>query len=266
MPYVLYIASALGAAALLLMMPRPGYTPWKLGALLGVATLGGLWLYLARTLGVSGDLGLAQGAFAYQYVFSAVAIAAAARVITHTRPVYSALWFVRVVLATAGLSVVHTTAAADTVTPQDDGPLYDRAAREPIAAVAVGFLLLAALLSVIFRPIEPNVRAAAPTDAELAQKYLADRSVNKLAEVVGPERAAMVGATNDLSNVERVGLDLFRSHPLGIELAGVILLVSLVGAVVIARMKVDGAADGAGDSGNPALEDKAPIGGEGVAR
>jgi NADH:ubiquinone oxidoreductase subunit 6 (subunit J) len=41
-----------------------------------------------------------------------------------------------------------------------------------------------------------------------------------------------------LDNVERVGFDLFRSHPLGLELAGVILLVALVGAVVIARQKI----------------------------
>jgi len=36
-----------------------------------------------------------------------------------------------------------------------------------------------------------------------------------------------------------VGLDLFRGHPLGLELAGVILLVSLIGAVVIARQRGD---------------------------
>jgi NADH:ubiquinone oxidoreductase subunit 6 (subunit J) len=42
-----------------------------------------------------------------------------------------------------------------------------------------------------------------------------------------------------VTNTERVGLDLFRSHMLGLELAGVILLVSLVGAVVIARQKVN---------------------------
>ncbi len=56
--YALYIASVIGAAALLLMMPRRGFNPRPLGALLGAATLGGLWLYLARQLGA----GIAPGA------------------------------------------------------------------------------------------------------------------------------------------------------------------------------------------------------------
>jgi NADH-quinone oxidoreductase subunit J len=51
--------------------------------------------------------------------------------------------------------------------------------------------------------------------------------------------ANLVADTQKLDNVERVGMDLFESHPLGLELAGVILLVSLVGAVVIARKRND---------------------------
>ena len=41
-----------------------------------------------------------------------------------------------------------------------------------------------------------------------------------------------------LTYTEAIGLDLFRRHPLGLELAGVILLVALIGAVVIARMPI----------------------------
>ena len=48
-----------------------------------------------------------------------------------------------------------------------------------------------------------------------------------------------LASSYQLDNVERVGLDLFRSHPLGLELAGIILLVSLIGAVVIARKRVE---------------------------
>ncbi len=39
-------------------------------------------------------------------------------------------------------------------------------------------------------------------------------------------------------NTDRVGLNLFESHTLGIELAGVVLLVSMVGAIVISRRQV----------------------------
>jgi NADH-quinone oxidoreductase subunit J len=272
MPYALYIASAAGAIALLLMMPRVGYTPWKFGALLGAATLGGLWLLLARLL--PDDLGLEAGAFPYYYVFSFIAIASAARVITHTKPVYAALWFIMVIIASAGLFLVlaaefmafamliiyggailvtymfvimlasqtgDTSEVKTTAEQEDDDdaiaplPAYDRVAREPLAACAVGFLLLAVILQVAFAPLQRNRDTQAPSDAAVIANVLPDRAAQRLADRIGPE---LVPDAATLSNAERVGLDLFQKHPLGIELAGLILLVSLVGAVVIARTKV----------------------------
>jgi NADH-quinone oxidoreductase subunit J len=224
----------------------------------------------------------------YHYVFSAVAIGAASRVITHSRPIYAALWFVMVVLASAGLFlildaefmafamiiiyggailvtyvfVIMLASQADmssgprrqgapdgvssaaglsqsVITEEEDvlvdqSTTYDHVAREPAAAVAVGFLLLALLLSVAFPTtpdhlLEPNPLAASPDDAAILRIYLPHR----------PDR--IIGAS-DLDNIERIGLELFRNHPLGLELAGVILLVSLVGAVVITRTRVDVAA------------------------
>lgn len=299
-PLALYIATVLGGLALLLIMPkRRGNVP-ALGALLGGAALGGTWLALAS--GVVGEsvfdrlTGLTPMAFTYYYVFSAIAIVAGVRVITHTRPVYSALWFVMVVLASAGLLLVLAAefmafamiiiyAGAILVTymfvimlasqsqspdaPADAGagggaatrqsevsPAYDRLAREPFSAILAGFLLLAVLLTVAFppSPMEPIEAAQGPTDAELAERVLADRPVRP----VLAEQAAEVETTGDselvaqepirssvrpdegvrISNGERIGVDLFRSHPLGLELAGVILLISLIGAVVIARTQV----------------------------
>ena len=101
MPYILYIASIMGGICLFLIMPRHGFNPRAFGALLGAITLGSLWLVLARQQTIGG--GMADGTWAYYYVFSALAIGSAVRVITHTKPVYSALWFVMVVLASAGL-------------------------------------------------------------------------------------------------------------------------------------------------------------------
>ncbi len=260
MPYALYIASAAGAVALLLMMPRHGYTPWKFGALLGAATLGGLWLFLARRL--PAELGLEAGAFPYYYVFSFIAIGAAARVITHTRPVYAALWFIMVVIASAGLFLVLAAefmafamiiiyggailvtymfvimlasqaapeGRAEVVHTAEASPEYDQVAREPLAACAVGFLLLAMVLGVAFSPVQRNTAVAAAADIDVIETTLPGRAATRLPEGVADQQS--------LGNVERVGLDLFQNHPLGIELAGLILLVSLVGAVVIARTKV----------------------------
>lgn len=275
-PLLLYIASVIGAIALILMMPRPEGTPASrlapIGALIGAATLGALWLAIAfksdliKPDAFKGMVGLPATTFAYFYVFSAIAIASAVRVITHRRPVYSALWFIMVVLASAGLfltlsadfmafAMVIIYGGAILVTymfvimlasqprepgREDEAPEYDRVSRDPLWACVAGFLLLAVLLTVCFNAdgtIRANPAAAMASDAEVIATQLTDRGLDT-------ETAAELGsspeyAAGQVSNVERVGLDLFESHPLAIELAGVILLVSLIGAVVIAKTRVE---------------------------
>ena len=264
MHYALYIASAIGALALFLMMPRRGYNPRKIGSLLGAMTLGGLWLYLSPQFPPT--LGIDTTAFAYHYVFGGLAILSAVRVITHTQPVYAALWFVMVVLASSGLFlllgaefvafamvIIYGGAilvtylfvimlAAQPEDPHGQSPEADRVAYEPAAAVAVGFLMLALLLTVLFEPASANPNALGPSDQQVVANVLTNRPDQRLKKQLTPNEAdtlppAMAHPTR-LTNTERVGLDLFRSHPLGLELAGIILLVSLVGAVVIARMRV----------------------------
>lgn len=278
MSYALYIASTLGALALMLMMPRRGFTPAKIGALLGACTLGGLWLVLARHL--PDGWGIAGGgqAFFYYYLFSAIALVSAVRVMTHTKPVYSALWFILVILSTCGtflllgaefmaMAVVIIYGGAILVTyvfvimlasPQaksstEESPDYDRLAWEPLTAVAAGFLLLAVILSVVFEPMQPAKTTFPPrqTQWQMGQTLL------QRADVVVSTQLSMRTSSSDssadaggqpaeeypeqlvnqkeITNTEAIGLDLFQSHPLGLELAGVILLVSLIGAVVISR-------------------------------
>lgn len=271
--FLLFAASVLGALALVLLMPRPprnkGLNLRPLGALIAVTALGGAWLGIALgtdliTQLTEQTLGLPSIAFAYYYVFSFIAIASAVRVITHKRPVYSALWFIMVVLSSAGLLLVMNAefmafamviiyggailvtymfvimlASQNEPQHEEDIPDYDRYAREPLWACAAGFLLLAVLLSVYYSdvPLQANPDAAMATDAELIETHLADRAIK--ADGSNSELASSPSfSATELSNVERVGLDLFEAHPLAIELAGVILLVSLIGAVVIAKTHV----------------------------
>lgn len=271
----LYLASVLGAVSLLLIMPKQRLNLRLIGGLIGAATVGGVWLYLARLLPESLG-GISRAAFAYYYVFSAIAIVGAVRVITHTRPVYSALWFIMVILSSAGLFLVLSAefmafamviiyGGAILVTymfvimlasqstgdePVETSPVYDRLAREPLSAVVAGFLLLAVLLSAAFEPMEPQLwRTQAATDQELATNVLSDRPARSIEGQIAELEAKKNGesfaptalkAELEVANAERIGIDLFRSHPLGLELAGVILLVSLIGAVVIARTRVEG--------------------------
>ncbi|MEM7625548.1 MAG: NADH-quinone oxidoreductase subunit J [Planctomycetota bacterium] len=274
---VLYIASVAGAVSLFLLMPKPGKDLRLLGALLGAATLGAMWLVLVPlTLAdpkeglPSLNTGFNDGQTPFYYVFSAIAIAASVRVITHNRPVYSALWFVMVVVASAGLLltlsaefmafamlIIYGGAILVTymfvimlATPprgaddSDDGPIYDRYSMEPIWASVAGFLLLAVILSVAFEPMEANPAAAAVSDDQVAERILADRASGSASAALATPAGGEVRLGDDgnpvveLSNVERVGLDLFQAHPLAIELAGVILLLALIGAVVIAKAQI----------------------------
>ncbi|MBB6431271.1 NADH-quinone oxidoreductase subunit J family protein [Algisphaera agarilytica] len=271
---VLYIASVVGAIALFLLMPKPGKDLRVLGGVLGAAALGGLWLVLVPLFLLNDDGGLdtgfSDGQTPFYYVFSAIAIAAAVRVITHTRPVYAALWFVMVVMSSAGLLltlsaefmafamlIIYGGAILVTymfvimlATPprsfeeKDDGPEYERFASEPMWAAAAGFLLLAVVLSVYFQPMQANPDALAVSDAVVAETILPGRSnADENAALGTPSGNPVVLDENDqpvvqLTNVERVGLDLFQAHPLAIELAGVILLLALVGAVVIAKTQI----------------------------
>jgi len=283
MDYALYIATVVGAIALLLMMPRKGYNPIVFGAILGAGALGGLWIYLSKSL--PDELGVSKAAMIYYYIFSALSIGFAVRVITHKKPVYAALWFVMAVLSTAGLllilgaefmamamAIIYGGAilvtyvfvimlAAESVRddPDEDksagantgkseaSPQYESVSREPVGAIVAGFLLLAVIGSVLFQPetlseMVPN-KASAMTDAqarELLTNRRADVVMERVRQEVGDDTKISLPAEGDgVSNTEMVGLDLFQSHPLGLELAGVILLISLIGAVVIARKRVD---------------------------
>jgi NADH-quinone oxidoreductase subunit J len=179
----------------------------------------------------------AGGMGVYFWLFSSIALVGAVRVVTHTTPVYSALYFVLTVFATAGLFVllwaefmaaalvliyagailityVFVIMLAAEATSGALGGLaeHDAISREPVAACAVGFTLMAVILLVIF-----------------------DKS-QSIARSGGSDSAAVTGATQQL------GAYLFRHHLVNLELAGLILTLAMVGAIVIARRRVEPAA------------------------
>src|SRR5262249_54782648 len=111
-------------------------------------------------------------------VLGLIALAGATRMVTHPKPVFAALYFVLVVVSSAGLFLVLqaefmafaliivyagatlTTYMSVLMRAQQSragggpdvggGTLYDRLPREPLAAVTVGFLLLATLGDALF--------------------------------------------------------------------------------------------------------------------
>jgi len=207
----------------------------KIGGVLAAAA----GLILAALLVRTADRAFGAQGGVYFWVFSAIALTAAVRVITHPRPVYSALYFVLTVFATAGLFVLEWAQfmaaalviiyagailvtyvfvimlAAQAQSGGSDKPLaglaeYDTRSREPLLATAVGFITLAVLLLLIF-----------DAGGQLASQ----------APVIAPAAAA-VGPTQAL------GTYIFTNQLVSLELSGLILTISMVGAIMIARRRV----------------------------
>jgi NADH-quinone oxidoreductase subunit J len=228
-PYLLYLVFALGGAGLYLLLPKSNRSSVMPGAVLGVLALIGLIVVLAARVVVADTQSL------YFYLFSLIAIVAATRVVTHPRPVYSALYFVLVVIAVAALLVLQGAeflaialitiyAGAILVTylfvimlaQQSGSPLYDRNAREPFLAVLAGFVLMAAIAGqagALPQPTETPVIEAQST-------------------VETPSATAPLGHTAE------VGLLIMTQYIVALEIAGVLLLVSMIGAIALSRKKV----------------------------
>ncbi len=278
MHYPLYIATVIGAIGITLMMPRKNSSQWiyAIGAIIAASTLSGLFVALYPKL--PQFLGLPQGALPYYYIFSVIAIAAAARVITHTKPVYAALWFILLILATSGLFltldaqfmamamviiyggailvtymfvIMLAARSDDPANESQNAPSFENVATEPIVAIIAGFTLLAALLSTAYSPTHIRSQDAQKIIASAAQQHttissIIDQKLQKSVDIKPSIQDKLLRDKNTnnynttgINNVHHVGHNLFDQHPLAIELAGIILLISLVGAIVIARHHVE---------------------------
>ncbi|MFQ5462024.1 MAG: NADH-quinone oxidoreductase subunit J [Phycisphaerae bacterium] len=229
--YWLYFVFALGGIGIYLMLPRMRDAKTRPGVLFCLVALAGLAVVLATSL--------ADGITGYFYLFAAVALMAATRVITHPVPVYSALYFVLVVVAVSALLVLQGAeftaialiivyAGAILVTylfvimlAQHEGaPIYDRRAREPFAAVLGGFVLMAAVAGRSGDlPAQPD-RVAIP--------------------VAGSVVAAddHLGMREELGNTLALGNMVMTRYAVALELGAVLLLVSMVGAIAMSRKRV----------------------------
>jgi NADH-quinone oxidoreductase subunit J len=237
-PALLFVLAVVAAVGLILLLPGRRDTPLRA---MGGVVLFACGIILAVQLGK-----LAAGSGTYFWIFAAIAIIGAVRVITHPKPVYSALYFVLTVLASAGLFAlmwaqfmaaaliliyagailvtyvfVIMLAAEASPTSGASGPTsmreqlaeHDAVSREPVVASAVGFALMGVLLFLI-----------------------ADRSPAAIAPA-GPGTTSMTGFT-PVGATQQLGAYLFDKQLINLELAGLILTVAMVGAIVIARKRV----------------------------
>jgi NADH-quinone oxidoreductase subunit J len=237
--FYIFSVLALGGSLRVITHPRPVYA--ALYFILTILSSAGLYLILAAEF----------------MAFALIIVYAGAILITYL--------FV-IMLATQAPTEDQIEALAD----------YDRVSREPVVATVVGFVFLGVLTTMMFRglPEGPAVGAGegASPDAIMASmprrvqaaldragtlqtgelvaqdrasgRYLVDPAARTIV-VQAPgtsgadgQRTVSFPAGLGAQNVESVGFELLRRHPATIEIAGVILLMAMLGAVVLARKQV----------------------------
>ncbi|MEO1583951.1 MAG: NADH-quinone oxidoreductase subunit J [Planctomycetota bacterium] len=319
-PAVFYAMIALGGLGVILALPRRRVSLALPGYVLA-SSAGGVILALlffasqdpdpaafAGPEGPESPLGVIPNP--YFYAFALLGLAAAMRVITHPKPVYSALYFILTILATSGLFlllsaefmafaliiiyagailitylfVIMLATQSQTDELVEEQPEYDRLAREPVFAAAAGFVLLAVLSTMLgrgvpvltmdpsaysgdrllaqlpkriesalrdehmldegvgIRPTERIAREITATGAD-GPFLIDDRARTVIVEVAtdggdGARRSVAWPEDLSLSNPEGVGWELITAHPGAIEIAGVILLMAMLGATILARKQI----------------------------
>lgn len=226
----------LGGWGVYLLLPRGSPRGRAGGTACCLAALGALWTLWG--FGFRPEVPLPP-VIAF-YVLGTFTVVAAVMVITQRSPVASGLWFTCVVVGTAGLFLLLSAqflAAATVIVyagaiivmflfvimlaRQHGDQEHNRCSREPALAVAGSFLLLAMLVSGILpayggpRPVLQPQPGAAP----------------------GITPFEYWDSTPAAPHVALLGRTLFTEHWLSIEIAGTLLLVAMVGAIVIAARR-----------------------------
>ena len=255
MDYALLAATALGAIGLFLMLPRDRMPLVRLGMLLGGMAVIGFFLYLLRTVGES-HLAAATGVPIPFYLFGFIMIAGAVGVVCQPKPVYAALYFVLITLAGAGMFVlllaqfmaivliiiyagailvtyvfVIMLASQGSTGGQVTAPDYDRKASEPFFSVLIAFLLIGTTLQVLF-PSDGKVIA---TSSGRPDQLMAMNIGEVAIPTTTPASDQYVSAAHPPTDIQVLGINLYSQYALSLELAGILLTIALVGAVVISR-------------------------------
>ena len=221
--YTLYGVMLLGAAGLYGLMPHPQARRAAWAGVVAAMAIVGLAVLGVRQMG---DWDTRRF---YFWVLAIPALWGAVRVVSHPKPVYSAVYLVLVVLAVAGeliladaeflgAALVIIYAGAILVTyvfvimlAQQHGPAeYDNRAREPLAAVIVASLLVAAVAQLLAE--QPAVPTAATRAASTAMA--------------------------DAGNVRLVAGTLLTKYFVALEVAGVLLWAAIVGAIWLVHRRV----------------------------
>jgi NADH-quinone oxidoreductase subunit J len=247
-PGTLLAASVAAAAAgLWLLLPRGAerrFARWA-GAALGIAALAGLVL-TGRRLGGLGE----EAVF---LVVSLVAVISGAATVVSRSPVYAAIWFALALAGVAGvllalgaqfLGVATIVVYAGAILvmflfvlmlaqPAGLAP-YDRVSNEPLLASVAGAVLLGLLSLVVGRlSAETSACCKLPSRAAIAARAPGPGEGRGADGRPAADHDAAPVDSLAADQVARLGGELFGRHLLAVEVAGVLLLVALVGSIAV---------------------------------
>jgi NADH-quinone oxidoreductase subunit J len=167
------------------------------------------------------------------YLFAALTIASGLFVITAKNPVHSVLWLILAFFNAAGLMVLIGAEFIAMLLVI----VY-------VGAVAVLFLFVVMMLNIDFTALRAGFIKNFPLGILLALVLLAEITIGLGAFSAGgvqlgtADGSAAIPA--GMSNVEAIGHLLYGKYLFLVEAAGVLLLVSLIGAVVLTLRKREG--------------------------
>jgi len=247
-PGMLLAGSVTAAAAgLWLLLPRGAESrvARSLGLMLGAVALAGFIVAGRRLGGVGED--------AVFLTVALVAVVSGAATIVTRSPVYSAIWFALSLAGVAGVLLVLGAQFLGVATivvyagailvmflfvlmlaqPAGLAP-YDRVCNEPLLSAVAGAVLLGLLSLSIGRLSSDASCCAAPSKAAAVQ------SMKTGSGATGSQQqpAATIAEPADadplaIDQVARLGGELFGRHLLAVEVAGVLLLAALIGAIAV---------------------------------
>ncbi len=164
-------------------------------------------------------------AFAF-YVFAFVTVAAGLMVTVSRNPVHSVLWLILAFLSTSGLFVLLGAEFVAMLLVI----VY-------VGAVAVLFLFVVMMLDIDFAELKGEMARYMPLGLLIGVILLMQIAIGVGVWKVAPEaeglRQAVAPAIPDVENTRALGLLIYDKYILLFQLAGMILLVAMIGAILL---------------------------------
>jgi len=156
------------------------------------------------------------------YLFAGVCVASAVMVVTSRNPVHSVLFLILAFVNAAGLFVLLGAEFLAMILIV----VY-------VGAVAVLFLFVVMMLDVDFAELRQGFLSYLPVGALIGGIVLAELLLVVGGWVIAPAARQTAAVAANVSNTQALGLVLYTKYVYFFEAAGLILLVSMIGAIVM---------------------------------